>query len=149
MVTNNGSTTIPTPKSDKASPRRRKFAVECKVEERKILIIIKRFPTMAAAEMMLLKMALMSKATSSASSKNSRGISITQDVLEMFSQPLESIWLLCLWCLLHLMINNSQTLLETGNTWTYCQANANLQWDFELLICSRLLMRYPVLQNEI
>jgi len=75
-----GSTTRPTPKSDRASPRRRKFAVECKVEERRMLKIINRFPAVAEAEMMQLKTALMSNAAS-ASSNKSIGVSIIQGAL--------------------------------------------------------------------
>ena len=70
----------PTPKSDRASPRRRKFAVECKVEERKILKIINRFPTVAEAAITPLKMALMSNAAS-ASRNKSIGVSITHTAL--------------------------------------------------------------------
>ena len=97
---NNGCTTTPTPKSDMASPRSRKFAVECKVEERTILIIIRRFPTVAAAETMPLRTTLTSK-DASASSNRSNGISITHEVwLDTFDEVivrLKPILKLCLW----------------------------------------------------
>ena len=85
-----GSTRRPTPKSDRASPRRRKFAVECKVEERRILKIINRFPAVAEAEMMPLKMALMSNAVS-ASSNKSNGVSMMHEALfDMFNAAINT-----------------------------------------------------------
>lgn len=111
-----GSTTRPTPKSDRASPRRRKFAVECKAEERKILKIINRFPAVAEAEMMPLKMALMSNAAS-ASSNKSMGVSIIhRALLDAFnaaidtSRPIRSGGVLR--SSLSAMTNNSPTSVE-------------------------------------
>lgn len=98
-----GSTRKPTPMSARASPRRRKFAVECKVEERRILKIINRFPAVAEGEMMPFKMALMSNAVS-ASSNKSNGVSIMHEALsDMFnaaiktSKPNHFWWSSALW----------------------------------------------------
>lgn len=124
-----GSTTRPTPKSDRVSPRRRKFAVECKVEERKILTIISRFPAVAAAEMMPLRMALTSNAVSASSNKSS-GVSIIHEAsVDMFNaaiiilKPISSGEALRL--ALKAMTNNSQTSVEIGSNLTYCQSNVN------------------------
>lgn len=64
-----GSMTRPTPTSDRASSRKRKFEAECSDGELTIQKIIKRFPTMAASEMMKLDTTLMTKASSASGSE--------------------------------------------------------------------------------
>lgn len=86
IVMYKGSNITATPKSARARPRRRKFAVECKAGERKMLTIINRFPTAAEAEMKQFKTALMSRATSVL--RNIRkGISFAQETLDVAIFP--------------------------------------------------------------
>ena len=59
-----GSNTTPTPKSAIAKPRSKKFAVERKAGERKMLIIINKFPTVVVAAKKQFKTAQMSRETS-------------------------------------------------------------------------------------
>ena len=68
--------------SDRARPRKRKFVAECRDGVRTTERVIKRFPAMAASEVMKLNTAFMTSAMSAPGSKRN-GICIAHDLLSL------------------------------------------------------------------